>query len=210
MRQLIRRLYAQARLSDPAYRFLFDEPPPDEVVSIDCETTGLDPHSDEIIAVAAIVIKNDRILTSKRFQAIAKTKRKSSPEAIKVHQLLDSDTQQGQPIQELIPKLLCFIGSRPIVGYYTAFDISMISKYTRAFYGISLPNSSIDISTIYYALRYNHDWGHLTIDLSFAKIARDLGIPLLAQHDAFNDALMTAMMYLQLRDMKRRGVRIAA
>jgi len=37
----------------------------------------------------------------------------------------------------------------------------------------------------------------------------DLGIPPLAQHDAFNDALMTAMMYIVLRDWKERGVRIA-
>jgi DNA polymerase-3 subunit epsilon len=38
---------------------------------------------------------------------------------------------------------------------------------------------------------------------------KDLGIPSLAQHDAFNDALMTAMMYVELRDLKERGVRIA-
>jgi DNA polymerase-3 subunit epsilon len=38
---------------------------------------------------------------------------------------------------------------------------------------------------------------------------KDLGIPPLAQHDAFNDALMTAMMYVALRDLKERGVRIA-
>jgi DNA polymerase-3 subunit epsilon len=38
---------------------------------------------------------------------------------------------------------------------------------------------------------------------------KDLGIPPLAQHDAFNDALMTAMMYVVLRDLKIRGVRIA-
>ncbi|MFJ7441353.1 3'-5' exonuclease [Methylorubrum thiocyanatum] len=210
MRQLISRLYAQVRLSDPAFRFLFDEPPPNEVVSVDCETTGLNPKVDEIVAVAAIVIKNDRILTSNRFQAIAKTKRRSSPEAIKVHQLLDSDTEQGRPIQEVVRDLLCFIGPRPIVGYYTSFDLSMINRYTKSFYGIALPNQSIDISALYYDLRYGHDWGHLTIDLSFAKIARALGVPLLPQHDAFNDALMTAMMYLQLRDMGRRGVRIAS
>jgi DNA polymerase-3 subunit epsilon len=47
------------------------------------------------------------------------------------------------------------------------------------------------------------------IDLSFATILKDLGIPPLAQHDAFNDALMTAMMYVVLRDLKERGVRIA-
>ena len=38
---------------------------------------------------------------------------------------------------------------------------------------------------------------------------QDLNIPPLAQHDAFNDALMTAMAYVQLRDMTKRGARIA-
>jgi DNA polymerase III subunit epsilon len=38
---------------------------------------------------------------------------------------------------------------------------------------------------------------------------KDLGIPPLAQHDAFNDALMTATMFVVLRDLKQRGVRIA-
>jgi hypothetical protein len=47
-----------------------------------------------------------------------------------------------------------------------------------------------------------------SIDLSFAAILRDLNIPPLAQHDGFNDTLMTAMMYVALRDIKERGVRI--
>jgi DNA polymerase-3 subunit epsilon len=46
-------------------------------------------------------------------------------------------------------------------------------------------------------------------DLTFKAIMRDLDLPPLAQHDAFNDAMMTAMMYLALRDMKRRGVKIS-
>ena len=43
-------------------------------------------------------------------------------------------------------------------------------------------------------------------DLRFASILSDLGLPALDQHDAFNDALMTAMMYVQLQDMQARGV----
>ena len=35
-----------------------------------------------------------------------------------------------------------------------------------------------------------------------------LDLPVLDQHDAFNDALTTAMMYLQLTDLRQRGVRI--
>ena len=32
---------------------------------------------------------------------------------------------------------------------------------------------------------------------------------MLDQHDAYSDALMTAMMYLTLRDLKARDIRIA-
>ena len=38
---------------------------------------------------------------------------------------------------------------------------------------------------------------------------KDLGIPPLPQHDAVNDVMMSAMMYLTLCDLKERGVRIA-
>ena len=208
MRRALRRLYDRARLADPAYRFLFEAAPPDEAVALDCETTGLDPRRDEIVTVAAIPIRGTRILTSARFEAVALTARKSPPEAIKVHRILDADTRAGRPMAAIIPELLRFIGARPIVGYYTAFDVAMLDRYVERQIGIRLPNPVIDVSTLYYDRRYRHDWGHLTIDLSFARILRDLGIPALDQHDAFNDALMTAMMYLQLRDMAARGARI--
>ena len=42
----------------------------------------------------------------------------------------------------------------------------------------------------------------------FAAILADLGLPILDQHDAFADALMTAMMYLALTDLKDRNIRI--
>jgi DNA polymerase III subunit epsilon len=45
-------------------------------------------------------------------------------------------------------------------------------------------------------------------DLSFAAILADLGLPVLDQHDAFSDALTTAMMYVTLADLKARNIRI--
>ena len=204
----LRRWVDRKRLKDVRYRFLFDVPPSDEAVSLDCETTGLDTRTDEIITVAAIPIRGRRILTSERFEATAHTERKSPVAAIKVHQLLDADTKQGRPIREIIAELLRFIGPRPIVGYYTEFDVKMISRPARALIGIGLPNQAIDVSTLYYDRKYGHRWEDGPIDLSFAAILRDLNIPMHGQHDAFNDALMTAMIYVQLRDMAERGLRI--
>ena len=64
--ELKRRLYRRL-LRDPGYRFLFEPPPPGEAVSIDCETTGLNTRTDDIVAVAAVKIGRascrERVLT---------------------------------------------------------------------------------------------------------------------------------------------------
>lgn len=208
MLRALRRRLDQARLADPRFRLLFEPPPADEAVALDCETTGLDRRSDEIITLAAIRIRGTRILTSERFEATAVTTRKSPPEAIKVHRLLDADTRQARPIGAITEDFLRFLGPRPIVGYYTEFDVAMLNRPVRSLIGIGLPNRVIDVSGLYYDLKYGHRWDETPIDLSFGNILRDLRIPALGQHDAFNDALMTAMIYVQLRDMAERGMRI--
>ena len=91
---LKRRLRLQL-LRDPAYRFLFDPAPPGEAVSIDCETTGLSTRKDDIVTVAAIRVRDNRILTSERFEAMVKPRARLSPDAIKVHRLREQDVAGG-------------------------------------------------------------------------------------------------------------------
>ena len=129
-------------------------------------------------------------------------------DAIKVHRLRAMDVAAGERIQKIIPQFLHFIGGRPLVGYYVDFDVRMVDKDLLGLKGIELPNKLIEVSKLYYERKYGDAPPGTTIDLSFASILRDLDIPVLDQHDAFNDALMTAMMYVQLRDMRQRGVRI--
>ena len=47
----LRRGWQQRQLRDSEWRFLVDAPPPGEWVALDCETTGLNPRTDEIIAI---------------------------------------------------------------------------------------------------------------------------------------------------------------
>ncbi len=203
-----KRLLHQATLRDPSFRSVFQPGPPDEVVAFDCETTGLDPKRDDIITIAAIRIRGNRILTSERFQAVIRPEARLSVDSIKVHRLREVDVQSGVQIQQIIPEFLRFAGGRPLVGYYVDFDIRMINKYLTSLIGIELPNPRIEVSKLYYERKYGGAPPGSTVDLSFKAIQRDLDIPELEQHDAFNDALMTAMMYLRLRDMQQRSIRI--
>lgn len=204
----IKKRFYRATIRDPSYRFMFEPGPPGEAVAIDCETTGLDRRRDDIIAIAAVKISGTRILTSQRFVATVRSNARMSPAAIKVHRLREADVVIGRPVDEVIPELLRFIGGRPLVGYYLEFDVAMLDKHVRRLLGFELPNPRIEVSELYYERKYGDAPPGTQVDLSFAAIIDDLKLPMLDQHDAYSDALMTAMMYLALRDLKERNVRI--
>ena len=188
---------------------MFKPGPADEVVAIDCETTGLNVRTDDIITIAAIKIRGNRILTSERFEAVVRPDAHMQAEAIKVHRQRQIDVAEGPLIWKVLPRFLHFVGGRPLIGYYVDFDIAMLDKYILPYIGIELPNRRIEVSKLYYERKYGDAPANTVVDLSFAAMLKDLSIPPLAQHDAFNDALMSAMMYVKLRDLKERGVRIA-
>ena len=68
-------------------------------------------------------------------------------------------------------------------------------------FGITLPNKKEEVSAIYYDKKIAMiPQGN--IDLKFDTILEDLSLPKLQAHDALNDAVMTAMMYLKLKSVK--------
>jgi DNA polymerase III subunit epsilon len=204
----IRRTIDRIVLRDRSYRFLFRQDDSGEVVSLDCETTGFDPWVDDIISIAAIVIDRSRIRTSTAFRAIVRPDAAMRESAIKVHQLRKQDVAHGRPMGEVLPELLRFIGSRPLVGYWIAFDVSMLNKYLIEMLNIHLPNRLIDVSELYYDRKYGKAPPGTAIDLRYASILGDLGLPPLARHDSMNDALSAAEMYVILEDMRARGISI--
>ncbi len=194
------------RLRDPRYAFLFEPPPPGEWVALDCETTGLDRRRDEIVAIAAVRIVGTRILSSQRLQLLVRPRGEPGSSA-RVHRLRGRDLAAGLPLREALDRLLHFVGSRPLVGYYLEFDVAMIERELRAWLGIGLPQERIEVSALYHdhKLRQLPEWarqGQVPIDLRLQAMMRDLELPQRDAHDPFNDAEMAAMAFLKLRALQ--------
>ena len=203
----LHRAWLRRRLADPAYAFLFDPPPADEWVALDCETTGLNVRSDEIIAIGAVRIAGNRILTSQRLELLVRPDKAISPASMRIHRLRERDVAQGLPLAEALHQLLHFVGSRPLVGYYLEFDVAMLNRALKPLLGMGLPQPRIEVSALYYDHKFRqlppykqHD--QADIDLRFATIMADLGLPTREAHDALNDAVMAALAFIRLRDMK--------
>jgi len=191
----------QKQLTDDNFNFLFDVPPSDEYVCLDTETTGLNPKKDEILSIGAVIIKNNKILMRKTLNIFVKPSQVVSEQSIKIHRIRPIDLEHAIEPKTAILDLLKFIGSRPIVGYYIKFDIAMINKYTKEFIGIKIPNESIEVSSMYYKTRPKNS-EYQFVDLKFDTIMKTLDIPVLGKHDALNDAIMTAMIFLKVKKLK--------
>ena len=203
----LRRGWQRRQLTDPRWRFLLDEPPPNEWVALDCETTGLDTRHDEIVAIGAVRIVGQRILTSERLELLVRPEKGVSAESIRVHRLRQQDVEAGVPAEEAMRRLLRFIGPRPLVGYYLEFDVAMINRALKATLGLTLPQEKIEVSRLYYDHQFRqlppyrqHD--QADIDLRFATILSELGLPTRDAHDALNDAVMAALAFIKLRVLR--------
>lgn len=190
------------KLTDPKYDYLFAPYDGDEVVVFDTETTGLDPKKDDIISIGAVKVRGNRILSESKFQRFVKPKGKLNETSIKVHMIRECDLHDAEELDGVLEDFLEFIGNRTLVGYYLEFDIAMINKYLKKRLGITLPNKQIEVSAIYHDKKIGFIPQGI-VDLRFDSILKDLNLPVLGKHDALNDAIMTALMYIKLQNVSK-------
>lgn len=189
--------FNKKNLKDDKFTYLFENSSNEEFVCFDCETTGLDPKKDDIISIGAVTIKNNTIVSSKKFVRFVKPKTKLQAEAIKVHHIRECDLESAEDIDDVILEFIDYIGNKPLVGYFLEFDIAMINKYLKPKLGIKLPNRAYEVSAIYYDYKIEKI-PQSNIDLRFDVIMEDLKIPTMGKHDAYNDALMTSLIFIKL------------
>ena len=203
----LRRGWMLYHLVDPHFSFMYDDAPPGQWVTLDCETTGLNVRSDRIISIGAVRIVGNRLLTSQRLELLVRSERPMTSDSVRVHRLRESDIAQGLDPGKAMRQLLDFIGSRPLVGYFLEFDVAMLNREIWPMLGVRLPQPKIEVSAMYYDFKNRQLPAHLRggdIDLRFATMMKDLGLPLRDAHDATSDAVMAGLAFIKLRQLLGR------
>lgn len=173
---MIARFRGQA-LSDPDYGFLLAGEDSGEQVAIACEATSYDPAKAELRALAAVRIRGNRILASRR---------------------LAVSFWPTEPPEPALGQFLRMIGNRPLVGYYLDFTVGLIDRAVQPMIGTTLPNPRIEVSSLYYESRLKVP-GKNALDLRLDAILAALDLPERAADDAAANALAAAMVYLRMR-----------
>jgi DNA polymerase-3 subunit epsilon len=149
----------------------------DNVTIFDFETTGLDPKNDRVIELAAVKVKEGRIVGE--FSTIIKQDIKLPEKITELTGITDKDLESG--MDELISfKILNhMIGDSLLAAHNAAFDMAYLHHTLQRFGGKTFSNNFIDTMTI---SRERSPYPHKLEDM-----CRKYDIILEGAHRALND-----------------------
>lgn len=157
-------------------------------VSIDLETTGLNPKLDKIIEIGAVRVVDGE--PTERFATFVNPGRKLEERIIELTGIHDEDLQDAPTIEAVLPSLMEFLGDSVLLGHSILFDYSFLKK-AAVNQKLSFEKQAID--TLKIARRFLTELEHRSLDYlcEYYKIPHQA-------HRALADAEATSQLYHRL------------
>ncbi len=151
-------------------------------IALDTETTGAGAENHDIIEIAAIKFRDERVLD--RWHSLVKP---ATPITYKVAQLTgitQQEVERAPLIHALAPQVLRFVEDLPVVGHSIEFDLQALASG-----GIRLRGPSYDTFELATLMLPE------TTVYTLARVAATLGIPHPDAHRAMADAEVTMQVF---------------
>ena len=174
-----------------------------DFVSVDTELTGFNHHKDEIVSIGAVRIRNMQIVIGDNFFSYVRPARSIPKDSTLVHRITTDQIKTAPPLREVLPEFVDFCGDALLIGHYVALDMAFLNKACRAHLGARMANPCFDSMRLAYAYQevqrrsyYNQFETRTSYNLT--ELSKQYHLPLFAKHDALEDALQTAYLFLFL------------
>lgn len=194
----LRRWWLRQRYGQGPWNALLQPAPAGEWVSLDLETTGLNPRRDHILSLAAVPVRDGRVCVSERFERRVRPDRGFDIDSIRHHHITPAEAADGISVTPAVEAFLHWLGPRALLGYNLGFDLAMLAPHVRGLTGFALPNPQVELADAY-AARARRARPDVPPNLEFAHIAQALGVPVLGRHSALGDATTVGLCWLALR-----------
>jgi DNA polymerase-3 subunit epsilon len=179
-------------------------------VVCDTELTGFDRKRDEIISIGAVLIRDLQIDLGATFHQYIKPRNLKHTEATLIHRITPEQLADAPPLEVVLPEFIKFAGNGLMVGHFVELDMGFFNKAARSLMGGTLANPSID--TIRMARRYRQillgpfrEEDDHSVSYVLEDLAREYNLPMFKPHDALEDAIQTAYLFLFLLKKFRKG-----
>ncbi|WP_051305343.1 3'-5' exonuclease [Desulfogranum mediterraneum] len=184
-----------------------------DFVVCDTELTGLHKRRDEIISIGAVRISSLQIELSRTFHSLVRPVNIDANQATLVHRITPEQLKQAPLMAEVLPGFIEFCGQGVLVGHFVGLDLHFLNQAAKGLLGGSLASPSVDTMQMVRGYRefagrqrsgFVDQAGSLVLD----DLTREFRLPRFKPHDALEDALQTAYLFIFLaKKLQGLGVR---
>lgn len=183
-----------------------------DFVVFDTELTGFNRKHDSIVAIGAVRIRNLRVMCGETFYVLVRPEARFQTESTLVHRLTPQELHKAAGMAEVLPQFIDFCGNAFLVGHFVRMDLEFINRAAQRYMGGILQTPYLD--TMCLAMAYN-DMQHGTYcdqynrpgAYTLAALSKEYGLPLFAEHNALQDSLQTAYLFLYLiKKIRQHGI----
>lgn len=173
-------------------------------VSLDSETTGLNPLTDRIITIGAVAVQDGDIVLDDSFEALLKIERNTA--AVTVHGITREETRGGLTESEALRHFLHYLQDGVIVGHHIGHDISTLNAGYQRHWGFELQNRSLDTMDLTLHLERSGAFAdrERIREFTLDSLCELFGVIPHDRHTAGGDAFITAQVFLRLLRLAAR------
>ncbi|MEW6428038.1 MAG: 3'-5' exonuclease [Thermodesulfobacteriota bacterium] len=195
-----------------------------EFVVFDTELTGLNRADDDIVSIGAVRIRDLRIQVGESFFSHVRPTSLAATESTLIHQITPEELKTAPQIRAVMEEFIRFVSRSLLVGHYIGLDMQFVNRVTERLFHSRLKNPCLDTIRLAETFTENrwknyYDQFNLNASYNLADLSRKFNLPYCKPHDAFEDAMQTAYLFLflikklrgmgivTLRDLFRSGQR---
>lgn len=162
-------------------------------IVLDTETTGLDYTKEKIVEFAAVRLENGKI--KDEFQTLINPQQHIRKSSIAIHGITAEMVEDAPTEEEVMPKIMEFIGDYPIVAHNAIFDYTFLNEASMRVLGKPIENPRIDTQHMFKEV-YPELESH-----GLEALTNKFHVELNNHHRAMADTMGLALAYPQLKKL---------
>ncbi|WP_052462552.1 exonuclease domain-containing protein [Nigerium massiliense] len=165
-------------------------------LSVDFETTGLDPARDTLLSVGFVRVDGPTLTFAGAGSMLVRGAAEVGQSAV-VHGLTDDMVAQGVPLEEAAEALLSALAGRVLIAHYADIEVGFLSRACEQLYGAPFVTPVIDTMRIMFTkLSMGFDAEPPRDALRLWNARARYHLPVYTAHEALTDAIAGAELYL--------------
>lgn len=169
-----------------------------EIVSIDLETTGLDPAKDKLVSIGLVDIKNKSIKLETSWHKLVKVNNNLNEDSVVIHHITDDQSASGTSIETLMPQLLERLSGKVLLAHNAKVETSFINKVCQSLYQCDFIIPVIDTQQLAKRSLDRQNKAYKSNDLRLFNLRKQYNMPAYKAHNALMDAIATAELFLAM------------